>query len=368
MLPLTGFEPVNRDETVPGGTEGVRLVCLRKVDLAFRVLDPDGHPVEGAEVVVHRGGMTSYSSPTDGKGRAKFTDFVLKRVSEVEVRPPRDREDLLPFRHRKGLPDDRTIRLEPALPLAGIVRDTDGRPVPEGQVSWRRAGTEDPWNWTIADMDGRFRIPRVPVARIQVGAAAPDYENHPEHDQVRTVDAGREDLAFVVRKTPMIVLRFEDWAEGETGTVRHAVDGRDRTGRWGREIGESGIVRLAGLKADDTVSVFVQTSGGRVWVGHGRKPGDRPAVVRGLRESKITGRLIGMPEDPHLAIEAHVFWDLRIRGTIEEDGRFEIVGVPPGTWTIKVRPTHKFGRRWGEAEAPTGGHVEIRLGRRPPGR
>ena len=69
------------------------------------------------------------------------------------------------------------------------------------------------------------------------------------------------------------------------------------------------------------------SSRGRVWVGHGIRPKPGVQVVRGLVPSRITGRLVGMPEGARLAVVAHVLWDVEIRGTTLEAGSLALLLV-----------------------------------------
>ena len=114
----------------------------------------------------------------------------------------------------------------------------------------------------------------------------------------------------------------------------------------------------APFKARDGAGAI--TYRGRMWLRHGLRPRAEVRVVRGLVPSRITGRLVGMPEGARLAVCAHVLWNLDISGRLEPDGRFEIWGVPPGSWRIEAYPTHAGWDYRGEAEASAGAHVEIR--------
>lgn len=329
---------------VPAGSRGIRLGCHRLRTVDFTVLDTGSAPVVGAEVrmrVPHSSDVSiSYGGKTGEDGRVHVQRVPTFRIRQVVVTPPDDREDLMPVTLPR-LPPHATVRLPPARSLAGIVRDEDGRPVELARVSWRVAGSGDPWSGVETDGEGRFRVARVPVGPIEVGASPIWIEGpDPVPAAPRIVEAGRTDLTLTVPPSPTISLRFVDWEPGETGTAwLHVVAPKpwEPSMRMPMSVGENGCVRFANLREEQRADVLVRTDRGRVWLGRGLAPADGGQAVRGLVSQSIAGRLHDVPAGCEVEVSVRALWGIEIRGRVEADGRFEIPGVPDGTWTLTAR-------------------------------
>jgi hypothetical protein len=111
--------------TVPPGEDEIVLRARVPRHLAGRVIDGDGQPVGGAEVLIR--GDREAKAVTSDDGRFRADDLVGERFSVCVTAP----DESLSVRPREGVPADTGDLLflaESALTLAGTVVFEDGRP------------------------------------------------------------------------------------------------------------------------------------------------------------------------------------------------------------------------------------------------
>jgi RNA polymerase sigma factor (sigma-70 family) len=149
-----------RDDLVMRTT---RVTTDRK--LTVRVLDLEGHLVEGAHLDLNTRGETRAAS-TGPDGRAGFADLPSDYVG-IRVRPGKAAGlselaiDPSPIRL---VPDGREViaRFRRGVPVAGVVLGPEGAPLEGADVMIQINGVGGPRRRTVTDPDGRFRCATLP--------------------------------------------------------------------------------------------------------------------------------------------------------------------------------------------------------------
>jgi hypothetical protein len=163
--------------------------------IAGKIMDDEGHPIQGARVVLQSprsSRVRSYDVPdrlarefltteTDRQGQFRFmmlsadwqTDFLIEAKGYATV-------------HTQYLPDalyriyrpgqtDLEFRLEPEAGVRGtVISDSDGQPIVGAEVRIGRTQTGVAYGFdsAISDRNGRFSFDRLPEGTLWVGAAS----------------------------------------------------------------------------------------------------------------------------------------------------------------------------------------------------
>lgn len=330
---------------VRAGTSDVAVALRAAAQAVVHVVGPDGAPVADVSVLARPTDGDAEAAPrvrsarTDATGLATLRGLDPARTATLEVVPGD-----APFfaASRVGwVPAETTMRLDAARRLTGVVRDAAGRPLP-APVSFQSGA----WlGGAIAGPDGRFvlRVPAtgdVVVCARAPGAAPTD--RAPEGAACRTVRAEEKDVELVVDVGAELVVRLED-PSGATlpRFVLARVTGPGGASSVRAATVERGRATFPGLGAGDRVALLVP--------GEGR---DRTAVVRDVAPRgevvvRLTDglRLAGRADAPADATEVRVSawceeFDATVDGVRDEQGRFEVRGLPEGTtWRVVVLAT-----------------------------
>jgi hypothetical protein len=284
------------------------------------------------------------------------------------VRPPRDRQDLLPWSSTDWTPRDETLVLRRAGTLRGVVRDRAGAPVPGIGVSYRTpADPENMWRGTSTGEDGRFEITGLPEGTVDLWPTVPSpfpSGQRPEDAVVHTDTAAAEPVLTVDAGVALLV-RVEGWEAGPASPLATL-----RVERGGRQaslhghVGPLGRVRFLGLAPGDRCTLWIgDREGGWYVLAEGLAPRPGEAVVRMQTGGTITGR-VTLPDGSAASaayVRVHVL-DAFGPGTgADAAGRFRLPGVPPGRWRVGASISKDGQRYEGTTEASPGDEVEVRL-------
>jgi protocatechuate 3,4-dioxygenase beta subunit len=376
-------------EVVPGGREAlVRLT--RGVSARVKVLDPDGRPVAQAQVVVQpvmepnrtheehlawhaRLRRTQRQAATGADGVALLRGIEPGVSMTLSVTPPFTREDLNGANLSPWTVADTEVRLEGGLEVRGVVRDGEGRPLPHAVVYV--ADAPHSWQGHAVAPDGTFRLTRLRPGPVALKAVAHrDQRIDPLAPPLATVDAGRRDVVLVLAAPVTLVVEVEGDAAPAPGAdpaplpfgpvqllasfapgsriALLSVQARREGARYVFDGLEPGLVTVwvrpdaegrYGLMHD------VPTDGGLVRVR--RQPGRR-----------ITGRVVAPAGVADLRVSAvGVELQVRVDGVLRPDGSYEIVGLPPGRWSVDAQARDATGWLQARGEADAGGTLDLRI-------
>lgn len=225
--------------------------------------------------------------------------------------------------------------------LRGVVRDTDGTPLPAVWLAIDghrdRAGLQ---RWTRTDHAGRFEIASPPqgdidlrvvtgVARLSAGT-------------VQRIRSGTTDVVIELPPMPMVTARILDYVPPE-GDPRHArltwVDPDGRRVTRHTPIGRDGSLRFVDVPVDTAFELWALAAPERPVRNSGLRAGKGATEVSAVKGERITGRIVLEPGDTEslkrVSVWAHVYPDFEAgRVTLENDGAFVISNLPPGTYVV----------------------------------
>jgi hypothetical protein len=228
--------------------------------------------------------------------------------------------------------DDVTLRLRPALSIEGVVVDEDGEPP---GAAWVEARHGEETERVAVDRSGRFRFARLEPGDYEVTAGLVDGAQSlaSADPETRTVSAGTPDLRLVIPVKPVLFVRvdpapaveeaLEEWLlpEGDRGLARTV------------EVGTEGA-RVRRLQPDISYTVWLPPTREGYGLARGVRAPGRVDLVRRPGQA-ITVRVGGEVLDARPYVRA-TLGGIHVDGKRLSDGRFEIAGLPPGTWTVSV--------------------------------
>ncbi len=167
-----GFRTANRNVTIPRGEDPTPLTIEleRGYTVEGTVLDPDGVPVEGAQVT--GGAGHTWSRTTSGPGGTFTLEGLARGTVEVRATDTRGREGRATA--EAGSAEPVTVRLHPGSTITGTVTDTAGSPLAGAPVQAFRARGGDLLRGTT-DAAGTFELGPVAPGSYRVAASAPGY-------------------------------------------------------------------------------------------------------------------------------------------------------------------------------------------------
>ena len=355
-----GFRsPLAQALPVVPGTEPLDLgtFTLERKALEGRVRDPEGRPVAGAEVWVRSKDWAREWWDVDFESERPAAVTGADGRFEIPDLPSRGWEGLLVC--RKGFteafaafPAGEPVEavLVPRIPISGKVLDLRGEPVAGAMVSaWLSGGgvgdviypngpcLPDP---PRTDAEGRFSLDLEEPGWYDVSAEAEGYLLAVR--EVVRVPSGEE-----------VVLTLEAGAPDEEGGPPPRVPREIR----GRVLGPDGepvegalVSTVLGDRtttdADGSFLLFAQDEGDpavraeKEGYGAGFTGPLQPPVsgveIRLTQGLSLTGRLLGLePEElARAAVRAAVSGAPERWAALDPDGRYQILDLPPGEWTV----------------------------------
>jgi len=200
------LDPVAPEVEEPRVEVEIRLP--RPASAEFRVLDPEGRPIPGADLIIQLNGEGSdwrriNGGKTDADGRSRIDDvpagakgYTLEVSFAEGFRPMR-----VPFE-----PDGtvREIRAERGRTLEGrLVEAVTGLPVPGFNLLLTKPGDPDFLMSIRADDDGRFRLTTLPQGELRFGSTSVFGWNSPDSYVVPDGEEGPLLIRLVnVRRSP----------------------------------------------------------------------------------------------------------------------------------------------------------------------
>ncbi|MCU0725503.1 MAG: carboxypeptidase regulatory-like domain-containing protein [Planctomycetes bacterium] len=354
-LPPPGFLPAEPVRARAGAAD-VRLVLLRGLSAAITVLDDAGRPLPGAFVSVHAyeedrvGGRGAFAPCgldewSGADGIAVLRGIPTGQALELCVSPPKVAVMLFRYSLRDWTPGDTTVALERGLVVRGTVTDPAGRPVRSGKVEGRQADLPGALAITYTDADGSFVVGPFRPGPVDLSAEPPGPSFWSLVDVRRTVSAGEEEVRLVLDPGWTLQVAVEAPPPGTSQwdlETRLALDISDDwppdVGGWsdkGRWAG--GLLTFRNLSRKCSYALLVRhEESGRCVLRKGITAAT-PRIEVGLEPGRtVRGRVLWSgerPEKMRLTVFGH---GVEMWGSVEEDGTFEIRGVPEAVYHVWV--------------------------------
>jgi hypothetical protein len=362
-------EPVR----VLGGDRDVDVRVKPGLSVAVTVHDPDGRPVPGVSVVARRAGGTPGSpagrrfhgdNGTTGRdGVARLRRLDPEATWALDVSGSGD--DLGRVTIDPWIPRDGTVVLPRTFSVEGVVHDVAGRPVP-GVLVMQEVGVNGETGHRT-DGEGRFRITGLAGDDVVLRAALPGHarDRAAGSGGVR-VPAGATDVVLILDVGLEIVVRVDNPERFPMAQVvaRLLVQREGRTLTLDVAGSASAPFRFRGLRPGDDCTFWIAAQGGSDHAIHvpGLKPG-ADVLARARPGRSITGRLEVPAGATSLGLGAE-HAGLRAWGQVNEDGTFEIRGLPEGTtWVVRgvARSADASTFYMGEVTAKAGDEIQMEL-------
>ncbi len=369
-IPPAGWAPPAAVKT-RGGAGGVEVHLACGLAPRLRVLDPEGKPLAGAQVSIQdlREGAappfeTSFLRVTDANGAYVLPVVDPTVAYRLSVHPNR-RPDLVDLVLSRWMPVDDTLRVPRACVVRGVVVDAAGKPMSGAYVE--RAIADDPSRvggsaWT--DADGAFEMRAVPEGALTLRASL--QQTLSGSDTVLMASPTMADVTLVVDRGLDWRVRVDGWAPGGKPVYARVIEGLPASGVRATtiEVAADGTVVFQGLRKDAAYTVWIPNLGDdRYVLESGLRWSEEGAVLAPKRGQPITGRLT-LPPDARDVMVGVRKDGLSAVGSVADDGRYEVRGLPPGDWTVTgYCSTPRTGMWKGSATAPAGGTADVVLER-----
>jgi len=227
-------------DTWDGREEGLEFELERVDAIRIRVVDRNGKPVSGAEVLRLEAPPLSMAR-TDAAGvfslAANGVDrYLIRRAGYATTRV-----------HGWTLQETRLVSLRPGLPLAGVVVDEEGDPVVGASL---RLDEEEFECRHLSDPEGRFAFDGIPMDRFPGGARVDLLASREGYLPNRvSVIPGDRDLRVALRRprTASGRVTLPDGSPAAGLTVEAGADGVPGRWHWRAYTDEAGRFRIEGL-------------------------------------------------------------------------------------------------------------------------
>lgn len=366
-----------------GGDDSVDFRLRVGIRPVVRVVDWQGAPVVGARVRLSAmnandttglaeevaAALLGQRSRTDAGGAVLLPKLDPHWLIGLSIDPPRDRSDLRSFAREGWKPRDEMFTLAQGWSVRGTVRDLDGRPV-SGSIVRATAATGE-IRTSFASEDGSFVVADLPAGPVQLvaslGHEAIIGESQPAGPALST-SSGTHDVVLIVDRGVSLRVRIENVPATATDVEAMLVpEGADATGFAHPGRFEASSLHFVGLRPDRRYALWIAPtevapdlslwqSGVRGDVGEIR--------VRLVAGRTVRGRII-LPAGSWEASAAATRGLAQCEAKTSQDGRFEIRGVPPGTWKFEGLAWHETAYLVGEATATGEDDVEIHVAPAP---
>ncbi|WP_223643079.1 carboxypeptidase-like regulatory domain-containing protein [Corallococcus sp. EGB] len=320
------------------------VVLARALSLSGQVLSADGAPVPG--ILVHLDGDTATASnqrtTTDGEGRFRFTaPAVLHQLNAesggafatLDVTPPLEHVEL---------------RLQPGVFVTGTVRDDAGQPIANARVETYRedGGPVTAEATTVTDAGGRFLLGPTRPGPHTFRVLAPHYLDVEE--PARKLQQGMAPLDFTLRRAQSVEGRVVDTSGAPVAGILLSLSGKlgdrdaidaggarrsDATGHFILDVKRAGTGELS---VEDpsfqprTLAVRVPSRDVVVVLDRGASVSGTVTDSRGL---PLRGANVTLESEAQAAEEDVPYKEPR-QALTDEQGRFHLQGIAPGTYLL----------------------------------
>ena len=347
-----GFLARTMEDVEAPSLDPVTVVLEPSWSLSGRVLDADGTPITGAEVMASKtstalvGSAPTNRAVTDGEGRFELTDLPagtlnVKGWARGYLPTLKPAVELGPGRQ----PEEVELTLQRGAVIVGKVRAADGEPAAGARVTLARDyQTFDPLSMvggppsTSVDDDGKYRLEGVPLGLVSVeawsgrnGRAVKDLQ----------VEAGENTLDLVFEPDFEISGRVVD-SSGQS--VSGALVSTQSVGSMGSSRNDysaaDGSFTLTGLQNGS-----YQVRAKHESKGQGKTP--TPVEISGVSvggveiqlaaDVELVGRLIGLELEALARVVVFAFSRAQggmATGTVDYEGGYRITGLSPGEWLV----------------------------------
>jgi len=366
------------------GAMGIEIRLAAGVDATIVVKGPDGRPLGVCSVIAMIGSAIAGSTTTTSEGTAQLVGLDAAATYSLKVAPPISREDLAGATIAPWKPQDTAVQLERGGEISGIVRDDAGQAIPGATVLWFQGSSGSS---VSAGRDGRFRITRLRVDEsVRLRAQLEGERNlaslMPKPPDDLQAQPGATDVVLVAHAADVVSVRIEGLPAGtQTSWKVCTEDGRNARENGGH-VNSGEVLRIRGLDPARRHRLFVgPTADGSSALVENIVVGGPELSVRLTQGGVITGEIrwfnLITPDGKPLRVSLQdmlkggyvrelsvvAYGDLwRISGTVDANGHFRIVGVPPGACTV-VTGASKDGKMQygGNAAASPGDNLEIEM-------
>jgi protocatechuate 3,4-dioxygenase beta subunit len=315
---------------VAAGRHDVIVTVDEGTRAAITVVDDEGRPVAGAMVRARSGdGSKAQEAKTDARGIAHLTGLPTEEDLQLRVESDED-EELGGTTIEAWRPADTTVRVPTLRIVSGRVEDSAGRPLLDVSVDILASGSS---TRAATDRHGRFRYPVEGPGEIKVRVQEGD------ETPVEVPFLG-EPLVLVLDAGVDLSVRVAGWGGSHQHQTIATLLTIGTTATHVREapIDTEGIARFQRLKPDTVYALWIPPQAdGRSLLLRDVRPTSGPLQVA-LREGRsIRGKVLA-PAGADIWIQAHLEGadDIEVRGTVGDDGTYEIAGLPEGRWVVQV--------------------------------
>lgn len=365
------------------GEEKLVFQLERSVAILIHVQDLDGRPLRSTRVHVE-GPDYNRSHATRADGSTQFRGLHPKRRYTLAVRPDDETHADLHGLTRKGwLPRDETVTLSRGLSVHGIVVDEHDQPVRGARIAGRQ-GREV--HRTETDAAGQFVLAGLTKGDVELlmrPPAAPDPSTgarvaqlgRRRKERVR-ISAGASGLRLRLNQGLSFDVHVTGWPNNrrlEEATFFAIV--RGKASPIARAyVSDDGHVQAVHASRDTEYAILIgPCADGRYGLVEGVRAGQGTVRVALHMGGMIRGQVEGLPVDASYPKHVHVAGRYVAASVkVEEDGSFELGGLPAGRYTISADYVMIKSTRddpWqafrGEATAEPGDRVVLRMKRVP---
>lgn len=331
------LDPVHVD----AGARDLVIRLTRRIDLDLPILDADGQPQAGARVTVWTppwfGDSSGLHATADDDGIAHLRGLDPRPGQCLEVKPPRGVEASRRLWLEGWTPTDDPVRLPGAWVLSGQVIDEAGDPVLAARVHLEpRDGR--PVSATGTDKDGQFRFVQLPFEPVRLTAYGPRGRSTA---QIAEVAPGTKTITLgLTRHEGRLRVRIANWpssapARPGQASARFAVWCPDAP--WLRRTGQpsqDGLVTVDGLDPERTWSLAVVRDDVDLQVcATDLKADSQEVAVRAAPGQPLRGRVLSSSSTWPIDV---VVLEIGRYARVQDDGTYEISGLPPGRWTLRA--------------------------------